>query len=230
MSKKLSEMSNEEKRELTRIDHEKVAYQYGAEYGIFIEPEDLDVYEAYEKEIPKGCTILDLGVGSGRSYGYFSKRGYKYIGYDFSEQMRNCAFELHGEFPYIVDDFVNLKKHFESNSQDTVFAIYSLFHLPMEDFKKALLDIYDILKDDGVFLVSCSLGDGEELVDEPYLGEEGKEACYLCYITKEELYRLLRESGFEIVYEKEKLEDRSNTFGENGNNAIFIITKKIETK
>ena len=78
-----------------------------------------------------------------------------------------------------------------------------------------------------VFLISCSLGQGEELVDEPYLNEEGKEACYLCYITKEELYRLLREAGFDIVYEKEKHEDRSNTFGENGNDAIYVITKKI---
>ncbi len=230
MGKKLENMTSEEKRETAKIDHDRIAYQYGEEYGRFIEPEDLDVYEAYEKLLTKGCTILDLGVGSGRSYGYFSKRGYKYIGYDFSEQMRNCAFELHGKFPYIVDDFVNLKNHFDSNSIDTVFTIYSLFHLPMEDFKKALLDIYDILKNNGVFLLSCALGSGEELVDEPYLGDDGKSVLYMCYIPKEELYRLLRESGFDIIFEKVKHEDGSNTLGENGNDAIYVITKKIGTR
>ena len=73
--------------------------------------------------------ILDLGAGTGRTYSYFSKKGYNYIGLDFSPKMRDEAFKIHGEFPYILDDMVNVKSHFKSNSVDAVFAVYSLFHL-----------------------------------------------------------------------------------------------------
>ena len=83
------------------------------------------IYKAFEKELPKDATILDLGAGTGRTYAYFSKRGYNYIGLDFSPEMKKEAFRIHGEFPYVLDDMMNVKKYFKYNSIDAVFAVYS---------------------------------------------------------------------------------------------------------
>ena len=101
-------MNSEEKRNNVKKDYDLIAEQYGKDFGTFIE--DLDVYEEFEKELPAGAIILDLGAGTGRSYSYFSKKGYNYIGLDFSPKMREEAFKIHGEFPYILDDMINIMK------------------------------------------------------------------------------------------------------------------------
>ena len=127
-------MTAKQKRDSVKKNYDLIAKQYSEEFGNYIE--DLDVYEEFEKNLTPNAKILDLGAGSGRTYAYFNKRGFEYIGLDFSKEMRDSAYKLHGEFPYIVDDMVNIKNHFHNNSVDAVFAVYSLFHLPIEDLNK----------------------------------------------------------------------------------------------
>ncbi len=131
-----------EKRNSVKKNYDLIAKRYSEDFGTFIE--DLDVYEEFEKYLSPTAKILDLGAGSGRTYSYFNKRNYEYIGLDFSEKMKDCAFKIHGKFPYILDDMVNLKKYFSNDSVDAVFAVYSLFHLPTDDIKKLLSYIYII--------------------------------------------------------------------------------------
>lgn len=217
-------MNSEEKRNNVKKDYDLIAEQYGKDFGTFIE--DLDVYEEFEKELPAGATILDLGAGTGRSYSYFSKKGYNYIGLDFSPKMREEAFKIHGEFPYILDDMVNIKKYFKDNSVDAVFAVYSLFHLPQEDLKRVLSDIYDILKEDGVFLFTYQLGSGEEFADEPYLGEKGKNALYMSYQTDDEMESILKPFKFIKLYKKEKTETVEGAINSNDNVTAYRIIRK----
>ena len=96
-----------DKRQSVKKNYDLIADQYSNEFGNYIE--DLDAYEEFEKVLIKNAKILDLGAGSGRTYSYFNKKGYEYTGLDFSEEMREYAYKLHGEFPYIVDDMMNLK-------------------------------------------------------------------------------------------------------------------------
>lgn len=46
------------------------------------------------------------------------------------------------------------------------------------------------------------------------------------YLTKNEIYNLLKENNFDIIYETEKHETVNNVIGENGNDAIYIISRK----
>ena len=217
-------MNSEDKRNNVKNDYDLIAEQYGKNFGTYIE--DLDIYERFEKELPAGATILDLGAGTGRTYSYFSKKGFNYIGLDFSPKMREEAFKIHGEFPYILDDMVNIKKHFKNDSVDAVFAVYSLFHLPQEDLRKVLSDVYDILKVDGVFLFSYQLGTGEEFADEPYLGEKGKNALFMSYQTDDEIESIIGGSKYIKLYKKEKIETIDGAI--NGNDSItsYRIIKK----
>lgn len=217
-------MNSEEKRNNVKNDYDLIAEQYGKDFGTFIE--DLDVYEEFEKELPAGATVLDLGAGTGRSYSYFSKKGYNYIGLDFSPKMREEAFKIHGEFPYILDDMINIKKYFKDNSVDAVFAVYSLFHLPQEDLKRVLSDIYDILREGGVFLFTYQLGSGEEFADEPYLGEKGKNALYMSYQTDDEMESILKPFRFIKLYKKEKAETVEGAINSNDNVTVYRIIRK----
>ena len=213
-----------DKRNSVKKDYDLIAKQYSEEFGTYIE--DSDIYKEFEKYLPKKSTILDLGAGSGRTYSYFNRKGYNYIALDFSDKMKQYAFKLHGEFPYIVDDIVNIKNHFKNKSIDAVFAVYSLFHLPKEDFEKAIKDIFDILKDNGILLISYSEGSGEEFVDEPYLEELGKGMLYMNYMNRNQVNDLLNKNKYDILFETKKHETGDNVIGENGNDAVYVISKK----
>lgn len=220
----INEITSQQKRDCVKKNYDLIAEQYGMEFGNFIE--DLDVYEEFEKNLVKNAKIIDLGAGTGRTYSYFKQLGYEYVGIDFSNEMKDYAFTLHGEFPYILDDMVNLKNHFKSNSIDAVFAVYSLFHLPKEDFYQIFKDVFDILKDDGVFLFSYQIGTGEEMADEPYLKENGKEVLYMNYQTNEEIEELLKLLSFTKIYRKEKIETSESAINSNGVTTVYMVVKK----
>lgn len=218
-------LSSVNKRDSVRKNYDLIAEQYSKDFGTYIE--DLDAYEEFEKVLVKNAKILDLGAGSGRTYSYFNKKEYEYTGLDFSEEMRDYAYKLHGEFPYIVDDMMNLKKHFADNSLDAVFAVYSLFHLPKDDFKKLFADVYDVLKVNGVFLFTYQIGQGEEMVDEPYLNENGKKVLYLSYQTNEEIKKLLDSFSYTELYRKEKIETSNFAINSNDVTTAFVLVKKL---
>lgn len=215
-----------DKRNSVKRNYDLIAKQYSDEYGVFIE--DLNIYEEFEKYLNKGAHILDLGCGSGRTYTYFHEKGYNYTGIDFSEKMKERAYDIHGEFPYIVDDIANVKRYFADKSVDAIFAVYSLFHLPKENFERAVADVSAILKQGGVFLFSYQLGSGEDFVDEPYLGEAGRKALYMNYMDRPYVDELLGQNGFEKVFEFNKHETGDGVIGENGNDAVYVIAKKLQ--
>ena len=218
--------SSFDKRQSVKKNYDLIAEQYSNEFGNYIE--DLDAYEEFEKVLVNNAKILDLGAGSGRTYSYFNKKGYEYTGLDFSEEMRDYAYKLHGEFPYIADDMMNLKKYFADNSLDAIFAVYSLFHLPKEDLKKLFADVYDVLKVNGVFLFTYQIGQGEEMVDEPYLNENGKDVLYMSYQTNEEIKKLLDSFSYTELYRKEKIETSDAAINSNEVTTAFILVKKIK--
>ena len=216
--------NSNDKRESVKKDYDLIAEQYAKDFGTYIE--DLDIYAKFEDYLPQNAVILDLGTGTGRTYSYFHEKGYNYIGLDFSSKMKEYAYKIHGEFPYILDDIVNIKNHFEGNSVDAVFAVYSLFHLPDEDLKKVLNDIYDILKDNGIFIFSYQIGTKEEFADEPYLGEQGRNVLYMNYQTNEKIKSLLSAFKYVELYEKEKVETVDGAINSNNNITVFKILKK----
>lgn len=217
-------MNSEEKRNSVKKDYDLIANQYFKEFGTVLE--DVDLINKFESYLEKDASIIDLGGGSGKLTNYFNKKGYKAICYDFSENMRKLAEKTYPNIKFILDDIINVKKHFNRESIDGIIAMYSLFHIPKENINQLFKDINNILKDNGLFCFSLQLGNGEEFVDEPYLKENGKNVLYMNYLTKKQIYELLDKSDFDIIYETEKHETGDNVIGEDGNDAIYIISKK----
>ena len=217
-------MNSIDKRNSVKIDYNLIADQYYKEFRATLE--DIDLIKKFESYLEKDSLIIDLGGGSGKLTNYLNEKGYKAICYDFSENMKKYAEKTYPNIQFILDDIVNIKKHFSEKSINGIIAMYSLFHIPKENINQLFKDINNVLKDQGLFCFSLQLGNGEEFVDEPYLKENGKNVLYMNYLAKNEIYDLLDESNYDIIYETEKHEMGDNVIGEDGNDAIYIISRK----
>ena len=217
-------MDSIDKRNCVKKDYDLIADMYFEEYGKMLE--DVELINKFESLLEKDSTIIDLGGGAGKLSNYLIQKGYKAICYDFSLNMKKHAEKSFPNVPFILDDIVNVKNHFSNNSIEAIIAMYSLFHIPKENINQLFTDINNILKDNGLFCFSLQLGSGEQFVDEPYLKENGKNILYMNYLTKNEIYELVKNNNFDILYETEKHETGDNVLGEDGNDAIYIIARK----
>ncbi len=217
-------MNSVYKRNSVKKDYDLIAEQYFEEFGTVLE--DIDLINKFKSYLEKEDLIIDLGGGNGKLTNFFNENGYNAVCYDFSENMIKFAIKTYPNIQFIVDDIININNHFNKESIDGIIAMYSLFHIPKENLNQLFFDINNILKKNGIFCFSLQLGIGEQFVDEPYLKEKGKNVLYMNYLTKEEIYNILNENNFEIIYENEKHEMGDNVIGENGNDSIYIISRR----
>lgn len=213
-----------EKRESVKRDYDAIADAYAEEFGK--EYEDFDVISKFMSQLKPNSKILDLGGGTGKLTDLFIKNGYNAICYDFSTEMMRKSKEYFGELPYILDDMLNITKHFKQGSIDGIIAFYSLFHIPREDIVDLFMEINKTLNKNGILCFSVQLGDGEEFVDEPYLSDKGKNVLYMNFFDTKFIDEILEKSGFEKVFETTKNEIGENELGNKNNKKIFIIARK----
>ena len=101
----------------------------------------------------KGKRVLDLGCGYGESCSYFIENGAeKVVGIDISKKMLEVAEKenSHENIEYLeksMDNIENLSEKF-----DLVYSSLAIHY--MEDFKKLLMDINSLLREDGLFVYS----------------------------------------------------------------------------
>lgn len=101
----------------------------------------------------KDKTILDLGCGFGENCVYFIKKGAKkVVGIDISEKMIEIA---HKENSNSSIEYIRLDMNDINTVNKKFDIIYSslAFHY-IEDFKKLLLNINDLLNDNGILVYS----------------------------------------------------------------------------
>ena len=213
-----------QKRESVKNDYNIIANEYADEFGRKLE--DIEVIEEFMSKLKQNSSILDLGGGTGKLTNLFIQKGHKAICYDFSKEMMRKATEFFPNIPYVLDDMINMNEHFKKCSFDWIIAFYSLFHIPKEELDKVFSNIYDLLKQNGIFCFVVQLGYWEDYIDEPYLKENGKKVLYFNFFTKEQINELLQRHNLEKIYETEKEEVGENELGKKGNNKIFIIAKK----
>ena len=220
----MKNITSAEKRESVKRDYDTIAEFYAKDFGK--EYEDLDVIQEFMAKLKPNAKILDLGGGTGKLTNLFIQNNYDAICYDFSKEMMRKSKEYFGELPYILDDMLNVKKYFKTESLDGVIAFYSLFHIPRENLDNLFSDINDILKNNGILCFVIQLGDGEKFIDEPYLKEEGKNVLYMNFCTKEFIDDILLKNDFEKIYETTKSEVGENELGNENNKKIFVIARK----
>lgn len=115
------------------------------------------IYEVFEKYIPEGAKILDLGFGSGRDTLHFLEKGYEVVSIDISEELVVRAKRILPNKVRLLD-FHDLD--YESEF-DAIWACASLLHSTEEALKSVIRGCQRALKPGGTLYMSFKKGEGQ---------------------------------------------------------------------
>jgi ubiquinone/menaquinone biosynthesis C-methylase UbiE len=105
--------------------------------------------------IKSGSSILDLGVGGGRTTAYLARHASHYIGLDYSAAMINACQTKFPSLEFRVADAADLSAFQDGSFDVVVFAFNGIdFVLPADARRACLGHIYRVLKPGGVLIFS----------------------------------------------------------------------------
>lgn len=148
--------------------------------------------DTFCSNLKEGDKIFEIGSATGRDAKYFKSKGFEVFCTDVIpdalEDLKKEGFET-AEFNFKE----NPKKEW-INQFDGFFANAVLLHATQEEFEQNLLNIYNILKKDGIVAFSLKTGQGEEIslekMDSPR---------FFRYYEKEELEKILEKYPYQII-------------------------------
>jgi len=175
--------------------------QLAEEYALHYESghPDKPLWDKFLKHVKKGSRLLDLGCGTGSTADYFFQRGMKVEGVDLSSGMIAVAKR---RFPKIVFRRGDIRKWKSPSGRfDAVWAGYSLFHMPRNDFETVVAKIRRLLAQGGVFGLTMQEGSGESELPDPFV--PGK-AMLVCRYSLEQLRNILEANHFRLLAHKKR--------------------------
>ena len=170
-------------------EYEKKAEEY-SKTRQNIDPKLRETADFFIKHL-KGKKILDVGCGSGRDSQYFAERGLQVIGIDAVKAFIKIA---KSKVPKAKFKLMDMRKlEFLGNSFDGLWASASLLHIPKAEAKQTIEEFKRVLKPNGILFIGVKQGEGERFVQEDNMER------FFAYYTKEELEKLIEETGFKIL-------------------------------
>lgn len=126
-----------------------VAHYAGLEYLTSCERLLFDDY------LRPGTTLLDLGVGGGRTTPYLSGIASRYVGVDYSEEMiRTCRSKYPG-LQFEVGDAADLSRFSDGCFDAVIFSFNGIDYLaPDQKRQECLRECHRVLKKEGVLIFS----------------------------------------------------------------------------
>ncbi len=129
------------------------------------------IFENY-REFLSASSLLDIGIGGGRTTAYLIDKCNKYTGIDYSEEFTNyCAVRFQGT-TILKQDARNLFL-FANNSFDFInFSFNGIDYVDLSGRKKALSEIYRVLKPGGIFFFSTHNRNHPTFNQKPWLNKK----------------------------------------------------------
>ncbi|MEM5804347.1 MAG: class I SAM-dependent methyltransferase [Candidatus Aenigmatarchaeota archaeon] len=140
----------------------------------------------------KGKNVLDIGCGPGQDCKWLTEHGCRAIGIDASVGMLKEARKRVKTARFVKMDMRKLR--FPENSFDGLWVCASLLHIKKSQVKKVLTGFRKVLKHGGIMFIAVKAGSREKYESHKDLGKR-----FFSYYRKDELERLLRDSGFKII-------------------------------
>lgn len=109
----------------------------------------------FQTYIKPGMSILDLGVGGGRTTSYLSKVASRYVGVDFSEAMIRSCRKKFPDLDFLLADASDLSAFEDASFDAIVFSFNGLDSVvPREKRSRCLQECWRVLRPEGVFVFS----------------------------------------------------------------------------
>lgn len=153
-----------------------------------------EVQELLLQTFEKNSKLLEIGSGSGRDASFMTKHNFDVTAIDGSKNMIEEAKKVHPElytklFHKTLPNDLEFDKKF-----DGVYSIATLMHISEDDLKKTISKIYDLLNQNGKFLISVSLFRDD--IDESGFDDKGR---FFLVLSFENWINLLENVGFKIL-------------------------------
>ena len=139
-----------------------------------------------------GSHVLDLGCGSGDPADIAIAKEHQVTGVDISQTQINQARKNIPSGHFIHADAGSVR--FPKASFAAVVSFYTLEHLPREEHKRLLKDIYDWLQVGGYFLISTEAEKVEGVVSE-WLGVP----MFFSSYGPETIKQFIQDAGFDLL-------------------------------
>ncbi|MEA2016966.1 MAG: class I SAM-dependent methyltransferase [Campylobacterota bacterium] len=169
------------------------------------------------KTFKQKSSLLEIGCGSGRDALFMIKNDYDVIGIDGSRNMIEEAIQIHPElkeklFHKTLPNDLEFEIKF-----DGIYSIATFMHLSKDDLEEAILNIYNLLNQNGRFFMSVSLFRDD--IDKNGIDEKGR---FFLVLSLEQWIDILEDVGFNI------LETKTNTDGLNrgGIEWLTVVVQK----
>ena len=107
------------------------------------------IMQSIQKRI-SSMTMLDIGVGAGRTTYFFADQVKRYLGIDYSATMVNACKDLYPSFAFEVGDVRQLA-YADSSFDFLLFSFNGLDSISLSERHMALKEIYRVLAPDGYF-------------------------------------------------------------------------------
>ena len=135
-----------------------------------------------------GTRVLDLGCGPGRDAKSFGEMGCEVTGVDLSSELLDIAQSLVPRARFVQMDIRRLG--FAAGSFHGAWACASFLHIPHREALATMREIHRVLSPGGFLYLSVKEGEGQGSTEK---------GTFSAYYHAEELARLAREAGFEVL-------------------------------
>jgi SAM-dependent methyltransferase len=160
---------------------------------------DRPFLDEFLSHLPKHARLLDVGCGTGNGTKYFSDHGMRVEGVDLSGSMIKVASRSYPQIRFAKKDIRN--SNYPAGHFDAIWAGYSLFHMPRQDFQAVLKKIRRALAPGGIFGLFVQEGKGDVHFPEPLCPGN---SLLVCLYSMKELTTILNASGFTVIAHKRR--------------------------
>lgn len=119
-------------------------------------PFDREVLQQFAAIVGAERSVLDIGCGPGHTTAHLTTLGLTATGVDLSPRMIEIASRTFPQSRFEVGDFCSLRH--ESSSIAGILAFYCIVHLTPEQLAPAFAEMYRVLSNGGVLLLSFHVG------------------------------------------------------------------------
>jgi SAM-dependent methyltransferase len=110
--------------------------------------------ELFGRHLVPGMSILDLGVGGGRTTAFLAQLAGRYVGVDISEAMVQACAAKYPHERFEVCDASDLERFPDENFDAVVFSFNGIDYIRPEGRSRCLSEVARVLVDGGKFIFS----------------------------------------------------------------------------